>query len=252
VDQSRHAGNEPITGQPVYRRLFIAIWPNETLRSRLHEAARRCLADGRGRLVAQDNLHVTLAFLGAVDEARQACCEQVASRVASPGFSLTVDRLGYWPRKQILWAGCSSEPPELGALVSGLQAGLGDCGFADRTEARAARQGWRGRGFADRTEARAARQGWRGRGFADRTEARAARQGWRGRGFDPETRPFHVHVTLARHVRRDPFPEPRRSRHEHTVPIPPLEWPVDEFLLVESDTRPDGARYTVRRSWPLR
>jgi len=38
-------------------------------------------------------------------------------------------------------------------------------------------------GFADGSEARAARQGWRSSGFADGSEARAARQGWRGCGF---------------------------------------------------------------------
>jgi general secretion pathway protein G len=51
------------------------------------------------------------------------------------------------------------------------------CGFADRTEARAAGQGRPVCGFADRTEARAAGQGRPVCGFADRTEARAAGQG---------------------------------------------------------------------------
>jgi 2'-5' RNA ligase len=183
--------------QPVSNRLFFAVWPDEELRAHLHDAARRCLAADQGRLVAPDNLHVTLAFLGPVDGARKECCEQAASRLVLPGFSLVLDRLGYWPRKQILWAGCSAEPPELGALVSALQAGLDGC------------------------------------------------------GFEPETRPFHVHVTLARHVHRDPFPGPGRARREHAMPIPPLEWRVREFMLVESDTRPSGALYTHLRSWPL-
>jgi 2'-5' RNA ligase len=183
--------------QSGYRRLFIAIWPDEVLRVRLHEVARRCLAQGRGRLVVPDNLHVTLAFLGVVDDERCACYEQAVLPLNQPAFSLTLDRLGYWPRKQILWAGSSVESPELGALVSGLHAGLGHC------------------------------------------------------GFEPDTRPFHVHVTLARHVHRDPLPEPERSRREHAVSLPPLEWRVRELQLVESDTRPEGARYSVRHSWPL-
>jgi 2'-5' RNA ligase len=180
-----------------YRRLFFAIWPDEALCMRLHEAARRCLARGHGRLVVPENLHVTLAFLGAVDDERRVCYEQAAMSLAQTAFTLTLDRLGYWSRKQILWAGCSVEPPELGALVSGLQANLSNC------------------------------------------------------GFEPDVRPFHVHVTLARHVHRDPLPGSERSRREHAVSLPPLEWQVRELLLVESDTRPEGARYSVRHSWPL-
>jgi 2'-5' RNA ligase len=180
-----------------YRRLFFAIWPDEVLRMRLHEAARRCLAGGHGRLVVPENLHVTLAFLGVVDESRSACYEQAVLPMIQPAFSLTLDRLGYWPRKQILWASCSVEPPELGALVSGLQANLSNC------------------------------------------------------GFEPDARPFHVHVTLARHVHRDPLPGSERSRREHAVSMSVLEWQVRELLLVESDTRPEGARYSVRHAWPL-
>lgn len=197
MNQPDQTGVERASDQPAFRRMFFAIWPDEMLRTRLHDAARRCLAADQGRLVVPDNLHVTLAFLGAIDNERQACCEQVASRLVRPGFSLVLDRLGYWPRKQILWAGCSDEPPELGGLVSAIEAGLSDC------------------------------------------------------GSEPESRPFHVHATLARHVRRDPFPGPGRSRHEQVMPMPPLEWRVREFMLVESDTRPDGVRYTERRSWAL-
>jgi 2'-5' RNA ligase len=191
------AAAEAARDQPAYRRLFFAIWPDGVLSAQLHEAAHKCLVDGRGRLIAPENLHVTLAFLGDIDGDKQICFEQAASQLGAPGFSLALDLLGYWPRKQILWAGCSIEPPALGALVTGLQTGLSGCGYA------------------------------------------------------PETRPFHVHVTLARHVRRDPFPGLRRSRREHAVPMPSQDWQVREFSLVESDTRPEGARYSVRRTWAL-
>lgn len=61
-------------------------------------------------------------------------------------------------------------------------------------------------------------------------------------GLDPESRPFQSHLTLARRARRPP-----RVRT-----VPPLEWPVDEFCLVASDTRPEGAVYEVLHRWPLR
>ena len=45
------------------QRLFFALWPDEDARERLATVARD---DSTGRWVSRDNLHVTLAFLGAV------------------------------------------------------------------------------------------------------------------------------------------------------------------------------------------
>lgn len=60
-------------------------------------------------------------------------------------------------------------------------------------------------------------------------------------GFEPDTRPYHAHVTLARKVAR------RVDEGAH----PPIEWRVDAFHLVQSRTHPDGSRYQTLRSWPL-
>jgi 2'-5' RNA ligase len=54
-------------------------------------------------------------------------------------------------------------------------------------------------------------------------------------GLEHDRRPFHVHLTLARQVIEPPEADP-----------PPLVgWTVSEFVLAESETGPDGARYTV-------
>lgn len=75
-------------------------------------------------------------------------------------------------------------------------------------------------------------------------------------GFIPDTRPFRVHFTLARHVRR--FAGISRGgkvasvmKRERVDPMPPLSWRASEFTLVESQTLPGGARYRVVRAWPL-
>ncbi|RMD80458.1 MAG: RNA 2',3'-cyclic phosphodiesterase, partial [Gammaproteobacteria bacterium] len=67
-----------------------------------------------------------------------------------------------------------------------------------------------------------------------------------GCGLEPEARPFAVHLTLFRKVRRLP---PALGR-----PLPglaPVRWPVRDFVLVASRTLPEGARYEVLRRWPL-
>ena len=68
-------------------------------------------------------------------------------------------------------------------------------------------------------------------------------QGFRTCGLEPETRPFQVHLTLARNVRG------LRLHRDHV--IAPLAWEVSQFALVASQTLPEGARYEVLRTWTL-
>ncbi len=60
-------------------------------------------------------------------------------------------------------------------------------------------------------------------------------------GFAFEKREYHLHVTLARKVRR-------RVPGAATAPI---DWHVDRFALVESHMNRAGATYEVLRTWPL-
>lgn len=61
-------------------------------------------------------------------------------------------------------------------------------------------------------------------------------------GFPPENRRYEVHLTIARHVPRDPG----------RPPIMAVDWPVDRFALVESVSGEDGVRYTPLRFWALK
>lgn len=70
-------------------------------------------------------------------------------------------------------------------------------------------------------------------------------------GFEPEERPFHPHITLARARGRKRFravPAPRSWREK-----PPKfsAFAAKEFLLYESFTEPAGSRYEVRARFPL-
>jgi 2'-5' RNA ligase len=60
-------------------------------------------------------------------------------------------------------------------------------------------------------------------------------------GFTPEQRPYEVHLTVARKVRRDPG----------RMPLLPIGWPVQQFALVESISEPDGMNYRPLRYWDL-
>ncbi len=72
---------------------------------------------------------------------------------------------------------------------------------------------------------------------------RALQQGLTACGLEPETRPFQIHLTLARNV--------RRLRLDRNHVVAPLTWKVTQFALVASQTLPEGARYEVLRAWDL-
>ena len=46
-------------------RLFFALWPDSAMQAKLAAWAKQ--AAGRGRAMRQENIHLTLAFLGATD-----------------------------------------------------------------------------------------------------------------------------------------------------------------------------------------
>lgn len=110
------------------QRLFFALWPDEGVRA----AAERALEaepPERGRRVPRENWHITVAFLGDCSAEQRACYEAAASAVDAPAFELSLDRMGYFPRPQVLWCGASEVPDALARLVEGLNAGLAECGY---------------------------------------------------------------------------------------------------------------------------
>lgn len=60
-------------------------------------------------------------------------------------------------------------------------------------------------------------------------------------GFTPDSKPYRPHITIARKVVKP-----------HALgTVQAVECPVEEIVLVESITAPEGAQYTVLQRWPL-
>ncbi len=116
--------------EPESQRLFFALWPQPELADRLQALAGKTLRSGDGRRVAAENIHLTLAFLGAVDAAFRDCAEQVAATIRAGAFTLMLEQIGCWSRTGILWAGPARVPEPLLHLVQGLNAALAGCGYA--------------------------------------------------------------------------------------------------------------------------
>lgn len=110
-------------------RLFFALWPDLATRKRLAEL-REGFSDRPGRYNHPQDLHMTLVFLGSVEEARMRCVVDAADRVSLAPFSLSIDRFATWKKPRILWCGPSITPPPLAQLVTDLETALAGCGFA--------------------------------------------------------------------------------------------------------------------------
>jgi len=110
-------------------RLFFALWPDGPARTQLAERARALHADCGGRMPAVPNLHMTLAFLGDTPLARLAELQALAARAQAPAFQLALDRLKWWRRSHIVWAGTAHCPAALYQLVSVLEDALHTGGF---------------------------------------------------------------------------------------------------------------------------
>ncbi len=60
-------------------------------------------------------------------------------------------------------------------------------------------------------------------------------------GFAPDSKPFRAHITVARKV----------VRFSRALVMRPVTWDIDRFVLVESETRPEGSLYRVIETFSL-
>ena len=109
------------------KRLFFALWPDESTRLALGAAGEAAAAAAgiRGRRTPLRRIHLTLLFLGDLDEAGEARARAVADTAArTPAFDLTLDQVGSFPRSRVLWVGTREAPAELTRLWFALRDGL--------------------------------------------------------------------------------------------------------------------------------
>ncbi len=108
------------------QRLFLALWPPDPVRGAMRDVARRLVREVDGRRVKDVGLHLTLAFLGVVEEARREALEAALGRLVLVAHTLLLDRLGYWRRPQVVWLGATHTPEALADFVADLRVRLRD------------------------------------------------------------------------------------------------------------------------------
>ena len=110
-------------------RLFFAVWPGEAAAALARLAAEVAIvADGKP--VPIGKIHITLAFLGEVPDARRELAAQAGRELRFEPFGFTLDRVGSFRAARVAWAGSARTPRPLAALQEALAARLNAARFA--------------------------------------------------------------------------------------------------------------------------
>jgi 2'-5' RNA ligase len=117
------------------KRLFFALWPDDRQRDRLREVINSVAKTVEGRPVYRRDWHVTLPFIGDIDESQIPDLTELTGRIQVEPFRLGFDRLEYWARPKIACLAAASVPTELEELVDALNSVLQVVGVVpeDRT-----------------------------------------------------------------------------------------------------------------------
>ena len=183
-------------------RAFVAANLDPGLRDRIARVQER-LRESRADVawVRRENLHLTLKFLGEVEEAALGtvgdAIRQVAARHAP--FRLVFSGLGAFPQPRtarVVWVGVGEGAGALAELYAEMEARLEPL------------------------------------------------------GFQREARPFTSHLTLGR-VRGPGRREQLAAAVTSMAPDAVGEMLLDRIDLMRSELRPEGARYSVLRTFPL-
>lgn len=117
-------------GAPRKLRLFFALWPSAAHRAALAQAAAAAVAQVAGQPVPPGNLHVTLAFLGAVPGRTFARLVAIGGKAPWPAVRLDFGRIEYWAKPKVLVALADAVPATGVAIVDRLWESVTPLGFA--------------------------------------------------------------------------------------------------------------------------
>jgi len=117
------------------KRLFFALWLDDKTVQHIQLNILKYFLPCQGRIVPENNWHITLAYFGASDMNTQVCLEDKAEKVISQPFELNLSKCGFWPRPRVAWLGVKETPAVLTNLMHDLQQNIQPCGFNVETRA---------------------------------------------------------------------------------------------------------------------
>jgi 2'-5' RNA ligase len=102
------------------RRLFLACWPDQTLQELLYDLARRLQLEHGGNRTRKENIHLTLIFLGQVQEHKERQLRRKLRTLDIKQFDLELDESGAFTHCRVNWVGPRLIPQGLKDLHNAL------------------------------------------------------------------------------------------------------------------------------------
>ena len=108
---------------------FYALWPDEETRAKLAQLQTQL----HGRMTRPKNMHLTLTFLGPQPEAMLPLLRSILAQLTVEPLTINIDRVGYFQRNRVAWAGTHAMPDALSRLQKTLAQELTRKGIAADT-----------------------------------------------------------------------------------------------------------------------
>ena len=105
-------------------RVFFALWPEPDVRASLYRETQYLHRLLGGKPTHPDTLHLTLVFIGDLDNSRLQRLAEAAERVKGTSFEMTFDRVACWRHNNIAHLGFIRPPETLFELVEQLSSNL--------------------------------------------------------------------------------------------------------------------------------
>ncbi len=113
-------------------RLFVAVDLSEKIRENLNEVLAAISRFKGVKPVEKQNLHITLQFIGEVNERKAEDIRKALSTVKFNPFTLKFKGIGFFPNQRnprVIWVGTSEGEREMKALASQVETALKKLGF---------------------------------------------------------------------------------------------------------------------------
>lgn len=106
------------------QRLFLGFAPTTTQKARLSDLQQQllCHLNPEAKAVSINNMHLTLCFLGQVDDDQRISLLDALDRLAKPRFSVRLNQFDLWPNAQVCCLKADEVDPPLAQLAKQTQA----------------------------------------------------------------------------------------------------------------------------------
>jgi RNA 2',3'-cyclic 3'-phosphodiesterase len=94
-------------------RLFFAIWPGAAAARELARVGESLAGLAGGRPMPAEKIHLTLAFLGSLDEDAAGKAAVAAGEAGGAEIRMTIDGVGSFRKARVAWAAPGAMPPGL-------------------------------------------------------------------------------------------------------------------------------------------